>query len=188
MRKLILEEWLSLDGFAEDRNGRLNFFPESSENRLSDLDQLKFLDTVDTMILGRKTYELFEAFWPKVTTRQEVIADKLNSLKKIVFSKTLKRAPWGEWSEAMILNGDLAEEIKKLKSAQGKDIVLWGSLSLVQTLMQHQLIDEYHIQLCPTVIGGGRHLFPDFDQYQKLKLIDLRRYDSGAIFLNYVPE
>jgi dihydrofolate reductase len=187
MRKLILEEWLSLDGFAEDRNGRLDFFPESHENRYSDLDQLKFLDTVDTMVLGRRTYELFVNFWPTATTDQEVIAEKLNSLNKIVFSKTLKHAPWGKWSESVVLNGDVVEEVKKLKRSSGKNIVVWGSLSLAQELMKHGLIDEFHIQVCPTAVGGGRRLFPEVDDYLKLKLIEVRRYESGALFLNYVP-
>ncbi|HYX37510.1 MAG TPA: dihydrofolate reductase family protein [Oligoflexus sp.] len=187
MRKLILEEWLSLDGFAEDQKGQLDFFPPSHENRYSDLDQLKFLDSVDTMILGRKTYELFAAFWPEATSEQEVIAEKLNSLNKIVFSTTLKQAPWGKWPAAQVMNGDLVSEIKKLKQTNGKDIVIWGSLSLAQSLMKHQLIDEYHIQLCPTMTGGGRRLFPDLSQYQKLRLVEVRPYESGALFLSYIP-
>src|SRR5678809_1029815 len=83
MRKLILEEWISMDGYIEDNNGKLDFFTNVTpeENKYSDQDQLKFLEEVDTILLGRKTYELFVEFWPDATTDKEVIADKLNSIK-----------------------------------------------------------------------------------------------------------
>src|SRR5690348_8302333 len=100
MRKLIVEEWLSLDGFAEDRHGQLDFFPTTEESRYADAQQLKFLDTVDTILLGRKTYELFVDYWPTASVEKEMIADKLNEIPKIVCSNSLKRAPWGKWKEA----------------------------------------------------------------------------------------
>jgi dihydrofolate reductase len=93
MRRLILEEWISLDGFAVDREGTLDFFPASEEDRFSDKDQLEFLESVDTIVLGRRTYELFVDFWPTATTDEEVIADRLNALPKLVFSNTLRDAP-----------------------------------------------------------------------------------------------
>ncbi len=98
MRKLILEEWMSLDGYIEDKNRQLDFFTNitPAQNTYSDNDQLQFLEEIDTILLGRKTYELFVDFWPMATTDQEVIADKLNSTRKIVFSNTLTRAPWGK--------------------------------------------------------------------------------------------
>src|SRR5918995_2794414 len=106
MRRLILEEWLSLDGYAEDKNGKLDFFPDSSSDKFSDADQLKFLDSVDTILLGRKTYELFVDYWPTATTDQEIIADRLNALPKVVFSSTLSEAPWGRWRPARVVRGD----------------------------------------------------------------------------------
>jgi dihydrofolate reductase len=96
MRKLILEEWLSLDGYAADVNGQLDFFPPSETNRYSGNEQLVFMENIDTIILGRKTYELFVDFWPTATTDVEVIADRLNNTSKIVITNTLQRAPWGQ--------------------------------------------------------------------------------------------
>ncbi|MXV53007.1 reductase [Pedobacter sp. HMF7647] len=185
MKKLILEEWLSLDGYAEDKNGKLDFFPETKANRYSDLDQLNFLESIDTILLGRKTYELFVDFWPTATNDVEIIADRLNSIPKIVFSNTLKKAPWGKWPDAQVLSGDAMEEVKKLKEKDGKDMVLWGSISLAQSLMQANLIDEYHIQICPVAAGGGKALFPGADHYKNLKLVDVRQYDTGVVFLHY---
>jgi dihydrofolate reductase len=97
MRKVILEEWVTLDGYAADRDGNLDFFPSSDTDKFSDRDQLAFLDTVDTILLGRKTYELFVDYWPTATADKEIIADRLNELPKIVFSNTLTEAPWGTW-------------------------------------------------------------------------------------------
>jgi len=187
MKKLIVEEWLSLDGFAEDSNGKLDFFPSTEANKYADENQLKFMETIDTILLGRKTYDLFVDFWPNATTDKEIIADKLNETPKVVFSKTLKKAPWGKWPEAQIIAGDAATEVRRLKEIPGKNIVLWGSISLAQSLMRENLIDEYHIQICPTAVGGGRPFFPQFINYKGFKLVDITKYDSGVIFLKYLP-
>ncbi|MGC4036401.1 MAG: dihydrofolate reductase family protein [Chitinophagaceae bacterium] len=188
MRKLIMEQWMSLDGFVTDKNGGLDFFTKLTreQNTYSDSDQLKFLEDVDTILLARKTYELFVDFWPTATIDQEVIADKLNEIDKVIYTNTLTKAPWGKWKEAAIINGDAVNAIRKLKSQPGKSIVLWGSISLAQALMKENLIDEYHIQLCPVINGSGRTLFPvDFDL--ELNLLETRRYNTGTIFLNYEP-
>lgn len=190
MRKLIVQEWISLDGFAEDKNGKLDFFTNISNeaNKYSDYDQLQFMDDVDTILLGRKTYELFVDFWPTATTDKEVIADKLNSTKKIVFSNFLKDAPWGNWPAAEISKGEATDKIRHLKMKEGKNMVLWGSISLAQSLMKENLIDEYHLQLCPTITGGGRTLFAESSNYVNLNLIELKKYERGMIFLRYKPE
>ncbi|HYF32585.1 MAG TPA: dihydrofolate reductase family protein [Chitinophagaceae bacterium] len=189
MRKLILEEWVSLDGYVSDKNGRLDFFTRLTpeENTYSDADQLRFLETVDTILLGRKTYELFVDFWPTATIDKEVIADRLNETKKIVFSGTLKKAPWGRWPEAEVISGSAADAIRNLKSMPGKNMVMWGSISLAQSLMKENLIDEYHIQLCPTLTGGGRSLFTHDINYSELKLTEVRQYNTGTVFLSYQP-
>src|SRR5689334_4334509 len=128
MRELILEEWISLDGYVTDKNGDLDFFTglTPAQNKYSDQDQLRFLENVDTILLGRKTYELFVDFWPTATTDKEAIADRLNELDKIVFSNTLETAPWGRWKEAQVIRGDAVESVRRLKSTRGKNMVLWG--------------------------------------------------------------
>lgn len=187
MRKLILEEWMSLDGYVADRNGQLDFFTQLTpeQNTYSDNDQLKFMQTIDTILLGRVTYELFAGFWPTATTDQEAIADKLNETDKIVFSNTITTAPWGKWPDASVQSGDAITEIRKLKSLPGNDMVLWGSISLAQSLMKENLIDEYHIQLCPVITGGGRSLFTQKLNPTELTLLECRKYDTGTVFLKY---
>jgi dihydrofolate reductase len=188
MRSLILEEWLSLDGFAADNHGKLDFFPASNTDKFSDRDQLGFLDSVDTILLGRKTYELFVDFWPTATTDKEIIADRLNSLPKVVFSNTLSEAPWGKWRPARVVRGDAVAEVRRLKAQQGKHMVLWGSISLAQALVAADLVDEYHLQVCPTIVGGGRPLFPSLERYANLKRVNVRSYDTGVVVLHYQPQ
>lgn len=191
MRKLIVEEWLSLDGFAAEKDGGLGFFPSTEADKYSDRDQLRFLDRVDTMLLGRVTYGLFAGFWPTAASDQEIIADRLNGLDKVVCLNTLAEAPWGEvgrWPVARVLRGDAVEGVRALKALPGKDIVLWGSLSLAQALMGAGLIDEYHVQVCLILLGGGRAFFPAADRRASLKLVETRKYDTGVVYLSYVPE
>jgi dihydrofolate reductase len=188
MRSLILEEWLSLDGYAVDKEGTLNFLPASEADRFSDRDQLEFLDSVDTILLGRRTYELFVDYWPTATTDEEIIADRLNALPKLVFTNTLSEAPWGAWPPAQVVHGDAVAEIERLKAQDGKHMVVWGSLSLAQKLIAADLIDEYHFQLCPTAVGGGRPLFPALQSYANFKRVNVRTYETGVVFLHYEPQ
>ena len=128
---------------------------------------------------------MFVEFWPTATTDKEVIADKLNELNKIVFSNTITKAPWGKWPEAEIISSEATNAIKKLKSLPGKNMVMWGSISLAQSLMKENLIDEYHVQLCPVITGGGRNLFPRQINSTQLNLLEFRQYNTGTVFLNY---
>src|SRR6478736_6584458 len=136
MRKLIFQQWLSMDGMAADKNNSPAFLESTTLNKYSDLDQLAWLDTIDTILLGAVTYKLFVDFWPTATNDQEVIADKLNSIPKVIFSRTLKEAPWGKWPAAKLISTDAVQAVRELKNMKGKDMVLWGSISLSQDLMK----------------------------------------------------
>jgi dihydrofolate reductase len=184
MRKLIFQEWLSMDGYAADKNNSPAFLESITLNKYSDLDQLAWMETIDTMLLGANTYKLFVEFWPTATNEQEVIADKLNSLNKIIFSSKLERAPWGDWPDAQVISSDASKAVRELKAQDGKDIVLWGSISLAQSLMRDNLIDEYHFRICPVVLGAGRPLFESTGPLD-FELYDTKRYQSGLMLLQY---
>jgi dihydrofolate reductase len=184
---MILEEWVSLDGYAVDRDGSLDFFPGTEESRAADRDQLAFLDSVDAILLGRRTYELFVDFWPAATTDTEIIADRLNALPKLVFSNTLQAAPWGRWAPARVVRGDAVAEVRRLKAQDGKDMILWGSLTLAHDLVAADLVDEYRLQVCPVLVGGGRRPFPDLARHARLERAAVRSYDSGVVAMHYVP-
>jgi dihydrofolate reductase len=185
MRKLILEEWISLDGYVSDKEGKLDFFAKYVRESYISEYRLEFLNTIDTIIFGSKTYSQFASLWPDRPIEKEALAEKINTAKKIVFSSTLSKAPWGKWKEAEVESGDLIDRVNKLKSMPGKDIIVWGSITIAQNLMNENLIDEYHIHLCPTLTAGGRKLFTEELQPPSLTLIDEKRYSSEIVYLHY---
>jgi dihydrofolate reductase len=149
--------------------------------------KLDELFTSDAHLLGRVTYQGFvvtyqgfAAAWPSENDRQ-MFVDRMNSLPKYVVSTTLEKA---EWSNSYLMKKNIAEEISKLKHQAGQNILVAGSGTLVQTLMQNELVDEYHLIVCPIVLGSGKHLFKDGSN-AALKLADVTRFRSGAILLIY---
>jgi dihydrofolate reductase len=186
MRKLIFQEFISLDGYAADKNNETRFFEDAVYSE-SDEDLLTEMERFDTILLGAKTYKMFVDFWPHATNEEQIVADKLNSIPKIVFSKTLDKAPWGKWQPARIIATDAITAISELKAAPGKDMVLWGSISLAQQLMPHKLIDEYHIRIVPVILGDGRLLFTR-SLPQELVLHKTKQYASGLLLAEYFPK
>ena len=187
MRKVILQEFISLDSLAAGPKDSVDFVPAATQGDDSfGREQTKLLNAIDTILLGRVTYEMFAAHWPNVTKGKEKrFADKLNSIPKIVFSKTLKTAPWGDWEEAKIVKTNATKEIEKLRHQSGKNMVIWGSISLAQSIINEGLIDEYRLVICPVVLGSGKPLFLDKVDSFELKLIDAKTFDHGAVQLKY---
>ena len=109
----------------------------------------------------------------------------MNSIPKIVFSRTLDSAPWGDWEEATVVSNSAVNEIKKLKRQSGKDMVIWGSISIAQAAIKAELIDEYRLVMCPVVLGSGRPLFLNKVDPFGLKLLELKSFDLGAVQLKY---
>ena len=190
MRNLILQEFVSVDGMAAGKDGSTDFIPASNRGDQSfGRRQEHFLDAIDTILLGRKTYEMFVEYWPKVTSGDErPFADKLNAIPKVVFSKTLDRAPWGTWDEATIVKTDAAREVERLKQQPGKDLVIWGSLTLAQALMHEGVIDEFQLIVCPVVLVEGRRLFDDNVAPGEMHLFSTRSFDRGSVLLSYAGE
>jgi dihydrofolate reductase len=187
MRRLIVQEFVTLDGLAAGPLGSVDFIPvATAEDEALQANQLRFIDTVDTMVLGRKTYELFAGYWPNSTEEGE-FAEKLNSLDKIVFSRTLDRAPWGSWPEGTISRDDPGQEVSRLREQDGRDMVIWGSLSIVEALRAAGLVDEYQLWLLPVVLGGGERLFGEGSGGLDLELLEARPADRGATLLRYRP-
>jgi len=144
------------------------------------------MDTIDALLLGRVTYKMFSGFWPNVTDGAEKeFADKFNSVSKIVFSKTLERAPWGKWNAGRIVSGGAVEEVVKLKHQPGKDLLISGSITLAQALIDESLVDEYRLVLCPVVLGSGRPLFPNNPSLHPIELMNATALDRGAVSLIY---
>jgi dihydrofolate reductase len=189
MRKVILQEFLTLDGLAAGPDGNTDFVPAATQGDESFADdQMKLMDNADTMLLGRVTYQLFADFWPKATEGEEKeFAKKLNSMHKIVVSNTIDSAPWGDWEPGLVIKGHAVKEVPKLKEEPGENMIIWGSISLAQSLINEGLIDDYRLVTCPVVLGSGRSFFGDKVDALNFKLVDARTFDLGVVQLKYLP-
>ena len=155
MRKMIFFMLTTLDGFYEGPNKEIDWHNVDEEFNEFAIEQL---NSVDVLLFGRVTYELMASYWPTpaATTNDPIVADKMNSLPKIVFSKTLSSV---EWQNTRLVKENITEEISKLRQQPGKDLIIFGSSDLAATFIQHGLIDEYRIMVNPVVLGNGKPLF-----------------------------
>lgn len=174
---------VSLDGYFEGPDGELDWHRADREFNDYAIDML---NTVDTLLFGRVTYELMASYWPTETVFSDdpVVAGKMNTLPKIIFSHTLGAV---NWKNSRLVKGDAMEEICRQKQQQGKDMLLIGSDRLAQSCMQAGLIDEYRIMVSPVVLGTGNTLFSGIATRQTLQLNRTRRFDSGMVLLYYQP-
>jgi dihydrofolate reductase len=184
MRNVVLSMQVSLDGFIARANGELDWHLVDREVNEYARD---LLDSFDTLVFGRVTYQLMASYWPTAITNDPVearIAERLNTLPKVVFSRTLKKV---EWKNSRLATGGVAEEIRKMKEQPGKDIGIGGT-SLVAVLAPLGLIDDYRILVVPVVLGTGKSLFKDIKKSISLKLRETRTFGSGLVLLAYQPE
>lgn len=183
VRKVIVQEFVSVDGFASTPDGSVDFVPGATQGDQGFGDrQMDFIDSIDTTLLGRVTYEMFASHWPNVTEGDDKpFADKLNQLHKVVFSRTLDSAPWGSFEAGRVVKDNAADHVVQMKRANGKDMVIWGSLSIAQSLAS--LVDEYQLIVCPVVLGGGKRVF---HEKLELKLANTRSFDQGTVLLSYL--
>jgi dihydrofolate reductase len=186
MRKLNVSTLVTLDGVIQDPGGFGEtaqggwgnpYFTEEAQKVAYD-----HLVASDYFLIGRITYELLSKAWGSV--KGGPYLERMNSIPKLVASRTLQ-GPLG-WN-ANAIGGDIAEEIARLKRAPGKDIEMYGSASLMQTLMKHDLIDEYRLWIYPIVLGSGKRLFPDNGQAAKLELASTQTLRSGVVIHTYQP-
>ena len=191
MRKVVVSEFVSLDGIIEDPGGS----GESDRggwsfqaNRGAEGDQFKFdeLASADALLLGRLTYEGFAAAWPQMEEQTGEYGAWMNGYPKYVASTTLDEPL--EWNNSTLIEGDLAEEVSRLKQQEGKDILVFGSGQLARTLMEHDLIDEYRLMVFPIVVGKGKRLFGETQEMKALELVSTRQVGpDGVLILTYRP-
>ncbi len=139
---------------------------------------------VDAFLLGRRTYEIFAASWPKVTDPDDPIAGKLNTLPKYVVSNTL---PSADWQNSTIVNGDVPAEVARLKGMPGRELQVHGSGMLARSLLENDLVDELRLLVFPVIVGAGRRLFPDEGVPTGLRLTETRTTGSGVAIHVYQP-
>jgi dihydrofolate reductase len=139
----------------------------------------------DAILLGRVTYEEFASYWPGVSAEEEPFADYMNNTPKYVVSRALK-GPL-EWNNSTLIKGNVAEEISRLKQQSGKNIGITGSVTLVQSLLQEDLLDELGLMIHPVVVGSGKRLFEERGDPKGLKLVDSKTFSTGVVYLTYQP-
>lgn len=192
MRKLIVCEWMSLDGVVqapayadEDTSGgfqhggwHLRYFEDSSMNW-----SVENVTHAGGFLFGRRTYDAFAAYWPKAPAEEQALAQPLNTLPKYVSSRTLKEPL--AWQNSRLLKGDVAAAVAALKRDDGKDLFVFGSTELVQTLIAHALVDEFRMMIDPVVWGGGKRVFRDNGVQRRLRLVASQVTTTGAILATY---
>jgi dihydrofolate reductase len=190
MRKIVVFTNLTLDGVMqapgradEDRRGGFQYggwaAPFAAMNEAGGS-----LSDSGPLLMGRRTYEDFYRYWPNQTNNP--FTEVLNNTPKYVASTTLKEPL--AWSNSTLLNGDVPEEVAKLKAQPGKDFLVMGSGELVQTLMKHNLVDEYMLLIHPLILGSGRRLFTDGSPFAALQLVDSKTTTKGVVIATYQPK
>ena len=191
--KLTVTTFLTLDGVMQAPGGpeedpRDGFehggwsFPYADE----DFGRLVtgWFSQADAFLLGRRTYEIFAAFWPLVTEEADPVASRLNTLPKYVASRTLETV---SWQGAELLRGDVPKQVARLKEQPGRELQVHGSGDLLQTLMAHDLVDEYRLFVYPVVLGSGRRLFNEGTPPRSLGLVDATTTSTGVVVATYEP-
>src|SRR5437667_4063079 len=186
MGRIVVTEFVSLDGVIEAPGGGEPFKHAGWSfkfNRGAEGDKFKLDETLSSaaLLLGRVTYEGFAAAWP---SRKNEFADKFNSMPKYVVSSTLERA---SWNNSTVLRGNVVAEISKLRQRLDGDIVVHGGARLVQTLVEHDLVDELRLMVFPIVLGSGKRLFGETGDKKPLRLVDSKVVGDGVAILIYEP-
>ncbi len=194
MRRVIVNEFISLDGVAqapggeeEDTSGGFahgGWHMRYMEDETAMKRVLEGILDAGGFLLGRRTYEIFAAYWPNAPEEEQVIAEPLNTKPKYVASRTLTEL---QWQNSTALQGELADAVAALKQEEGGDLHVIGSTELVQALIEHGLVDELRLMIDPVVLGGGKRIWQDDGVLRQLRLVESETTPSGAIFATYAP-
>jgi len=184
VRKLIVFNHVSLDGYFVDQNGDMSWAKADHQDAEWDAFVTENASGGGTLVFGRITYEMMAGFWPTpfAIEKMPIVAEGMNSMPKVVFSRTLDQA---SWNNTKLVKGDLAAEVRKMKQEPGEGMAILGSGSIVSQLAREGLIDEYHVVVNPIVLGQGRTMFDGVKEKLNLKLTKTRAFGNGNVFLCY---
>jgi len=183
MRKLFVFNLVTVDGFFAGPNGEIDWHNVDVEfNEYA----IEMLDSVDTLLFGRVTYDLMAGYWPTPEGVKDdpLVAERMNNLHKIVFSRKMDKA---EWRNTRLVKENIEEEVRKLKKESCKDMVILGSGTIVSQFARTSLIDEYRLMVNPIVLGSGKPLFKDISERIPLRLTKTWTFSSGNVLLTYEP-
>ncbi len=187
--KLVVTAFVTVDGviegpgFDEHRDGK-NAWALRVQNEEDGWFNRNLVFSADAFLLGRKTYQIWAAFWPTATGDEELVT-RMNEIPKYVVSNTLTRA---DWANSTIFSGDVVSQIARLKERSEGDLLVYGSPDLVDTLLVNELIDEFRLLFYPVILGSGKHMFREGIETHHLRLVESRTFSSGVVLLTYQPE
>jgi dihydrofolate reductase len=188
LRKLKLQVQISVDGFIAGPNGEMDWMVWNWDDKLKKYVS-ELTEPVDTIILGRKMTDGFVSYWSDIMTKPDdpfyAFAKKMIETPKVVFTKTLNKS---QWANTAIATGYLTDEIMKLKSENGKDIIVYGGATFDSSLIKAGLIDEFHLFINPAAIGSGMAIFKHINETQKFTLVKSTPFDCGIVELHYEPK
>ena len=186
MRRLIAFNSVTADGYFTDAHGDMRWAYDVKPDKEFDAFVAGNASGGGQLLFGRLTYEMMAGYWPTADALKNnpVVAEGMNSMPKVVFSRTLDKATW---NNTQLVKADIASAVAKLKQQPGKDMAILGSGSIIAQLAPLGLIDEYQMVLTPVVLGGGRTMFAGITERLKLKLLDIRTFANGKVFLRYAP-
>ncbi|WP_370948110.1 dihydrofolate reductase family protein [Amycolatopsis sp. cg5] len=187
MRKLVVQQWVTVDNIAAEEDGGLSFvsgepFDDAVTSPFKE-SVMAFIDSVDTMLIGANTYHQTKGYWPYAEEQGEY-GRKFNNLAKVVASSTLTEAPWGDFPAGSVTSDPVAT-VRELKAGSGKDILLWGSLRLMRSLLDAGAIDEVRLMVCPAARGKGIRVF---ENTHDLKLVEAAGFENGVVIMRYAIE
>ncbi|HLC05445.1 MAG TPA: dihydrofolate reductase family protein [Anaerolineales bacterium] len=186
MRRLIVFNQVSLDGYFVDIGGDMSWAHNANKDEEWDAFVAANARGGALLVFGRITYELMTGYWPTPLALQSdpIVAERMNNLPKIVFSRTLDKTPW---NNTRLIKEDMVAEIRRLKNEPGDDMAIIGSGSIVAQLTRARLIDEYQMVLIPVVLGKGRTMFDGITEKVSLNLTNTRTFANGNVLLYYAP-
>jgi dihydrofolate reductase len=187
MGKIIASMFITTDGYIEGPRGELDWFVGTISDKELDASTKAMLSKCGTIIAGKGVYESLVSYWPTEASKDDLYAEEMNTIPKLIFSNTHTEATWGKWNNARLADAGITEEIAALRAGSDKDIVIFGGPTLIQAFREAGLIDEYRMQVCPTVIGRGTPYFKNVAEPLKLSLVSAASYPSGVVELRYHP-
>jgi len=185
MGKVIVEQIVSVDGYAEDADGGIGFFVNANWINDVDTEQLRFLSSVAAIVFGAKTYRMFADYWPSADPAAEPVATPISELPKFVVSSTLESAPWGTSDSVEILRGDGVAAVRGLRERFTGNLIIWGSLSLSDALLRAGDVDVLRLRVLPTLLGRGRSFSPSDLGLRRLSLATAQSFAGGIVVLEY---
>lgn len=188
MGKIIVEQIVSADGYAEDADGGIGFFVNAKGMNDVDTGQLQMLAGVSAIVLGARTYRMFADYWPHADPVAEPVATPIKDLPKFVVSSTIETAPWGPDDNAEILRGDGVASVRGLRKRFTGNLIVWGSLTLTDALLRVGEVDTLRLRMLPVLLGGGRSFAPSGLGLRDMTLARSESFAGGQVLLEYQIE